>query len=103
MNWEKKNEGLGDEPWWHWRLAEQGEEELAGVRLNLLGRGAQVEGQLMGGREGKMEEEMKRLDSAGTEAEGGWWAALLGLEVGFGGAGGHQEVVEEECHRAIPH
>lgn len=57
----------------------------------------------MGGREGKAEEEMKKLDLAGTEGEGGWWAALLGLEVGFGGVGGHQEVVEEECHRAIPH
>lgn len=102
-NWEKKNEGLDDELWWHWRLAQEGEEELVGGHLNLLGQGAQVGVQLMGGREGKVEEEMKKLGWTGTEGEGGWWAASLGREVGFGGVGGHQEEVVEECRRAIPH
>lgn len=43
-------------------MGEQGEEGLVGGRLNLLGQGAQVEVQLAGGREGKAEEETKKVD-----------------------------------------
>lgn len=71
-NWEKKNGGRGDELWWRWRLADQGEEELVAGHLNLPGQGVRVEVRLMGGREGKVEEERKKLDWTGTEGEGGW-------------------------------
>lgn len=51
---------------------EQAEEELVGGRSDLPGLGAQVEAQLMGGREGKVEEEMKKLDWTGAEGGEGW-------------------------------
>lgn len=62
VEWEKKNEGPGDELWWHWWLVEQGAEELVGGYLNLLGQAGQVEAQLMDERGGKAEGEMMKLD-----------------------------------------
>lgn len=72
---EKKNEGLGDEPWWHWWWVERGAEELVGRQLNLLGQGEQMEAQWTGERGGQVEVEMKKLESTGTGGEEGCWAA----------------------------
>lgn len=82
---------------------EQGAQELVGGPLNLLGQGGPVGVRMTGERGGKVEEGMKTLESTGTEGAEGCLAALLELELGFGGVGGHWEEAVEECHRALPH
>lgn len=52
-------------------MVEQGAEEPVGGHLNLLGQGEQMEEQWTGERGGKVEVEMKMLESTGTGGEEG--------------------------------
>lgn len=105
-SWEKKNEGLGDEVMWRWRLVGQvGEEEALVVveQQGLMGLWGLLVEQMMGEKVERVGGEMQEVDLTEAGGQEGWEVELQEPKLDSEGVGDQVVLEEEECHRVQPH